>query len=138
MPRPHPLTRRNGLVNQVDFLGLAHALRQCNLASIKIFCSQPAQKRYGCSNGDEQILRKVRNNYRSRNLIGHYPFWVISPRNLTSFTRPFLAGRRARAGHETNRNQPHSELTSTSIQNTGCLHSDPVIQVGVYLRSNQR
>ena len=43
----------------------------------------------------------LRNNYRSRNLIGHYPFWVISPRNLTSFTRPFLAGRRARAGHET-------------------------------------
>ena len=43
----------------------------------------------------------LRNNYRSRNLIGHYPFWVISPRNSTSFTRPFLAGRRARAGHET-------------------------------------
>ena len=42
-----------------------------------------------------------RNNYRSRNLIGHYPFWVISPGNSTSFTRPFLAGRRARAGHET-------------------------------------
>ena len=25
VPRPHPLTRRNGLVNQVDFLGLVHA-----------------------------------------------------------------------------------------------------------------
>ena len=25
IPRPHPLTRRNGLVNQVEFLGLAHA-----------------------------------------------------------------------------------------------------------------
>ena len=25
VPRPHPLTRRNGLVNQVDFLGLAHS-----------------------------------------------------------------------------------------------------------------
>ena len=24
IPRPHPLTRRNGLVNQVEFLGLAH------------------------------------------------------------------------------------------------------------------
>ena len=45
----------------------------------------------------------IRNNYRSRNLIGHYPFWVISPRNSTSFTRPFLAGRRARAGHATTR-----------------------------------
>ena len=63
---------------------------------------QPAQKRYRSSNGDEQILRKVRNNYRSCNLIGHYPFWVISPRNSTSFTRPFLTRRRARAGHKTN------------------------------------
>jgi len=43
----------------------------------------------------------VSNNYWSRNLIGLYRFWVISPRNSTSFTRPFLAGRRARAGHET-------------------------------------
>ena len=43
----------------------------------------------------------LRNNYGSRNLIGHYHFWGISPRNSTSFTRPFLAGRRAWAGHET-------------------------------------
>ena len=41
------------------------------------------------------------NNYRSHNLIGHYHFWVISPRNTTLFTRQFLAGRRARVGHET-------------------------------------
>ena len=26
VPRPHPLTKRNGLVNQVEFLGLADAL----------------------------------------------------------------------------------------------------------------
>ena len=26
VPRPHPLTRRNGLVNQVEFLGLTGAL----------------------------------------------------------------------------------------------------------------
>ena len=25
VPRPHPLMRRNSLVNQVEFLGLAHA-----------------------------------------------------------------------------------------------------------------
>ena len=24
VPRPHPLMRRNGLVNQVEFLGLVH------------------------------------------------------------------------------------------------------------------
>ena len=43
------------------------------------------------------VLRK---NYLSCNLIGLYRFWVISPRNSTSFTRLFLAGRCARAGHE--------------------------------------
>ena len=43
----------------------------------------------------------LRNNYRSCNLIGHYHFWGISPRNSTLFTRPFLTGRHARAGHET-------------------------------------
>ena len=47
----------------------------------------------------------LRNNYRPRNLIGDYHFWVISPRNSTSFTRPFLAGRRMRAGHETTWNE---------------------------------
>ena len=26
VPRPYPLMRRNGLVNQVEFLGLVHAL----------------------------------------------------------------------------------------------------------------
>ena len=44
------------------------------------------------------------NNYWSRNLIGSYHFWVISPRNstlFTLFTRPFLAGRCVQAGHET-------------------------------------
>ena len=45
----------------------------------------------------------LRNNYQSRNLIGLPPFWRISPRNSTSFTRPFLTGRRARGGHETSR-----------------------------------
>ena len=35
----------------------------------------------------------IRNNYWPRNLIGPYRFWVISPRNSTSFTGLFLAGR---------------------------------------------
>ena len=56
VPRPHPLTRRNGLVKQVEFLGLAHTFATCNLTTIKTFFGQPAQKGYGCSNGDEQIL----------------------------------------------------------------------------------
>jgi len=49
----------------------------------------------------------LRNNYWSHNLIGPYRFWVISPRNSTLFTRPFLAGRRAWAGHETSENPGH-------------------------------
>ena len=53
-------------------------------------------------------------NYRSRNLIGHYPFWVISPRNSTSFTRPFLARRHARAGHETIVSHGNSSLEPLS------------------------
>ena len=48
------------------------------------------------------VVRAVlRNNCWSRNLIGLYRFWVISPRNSTSFTRPFLAGQARKAGHET-------------------------------------
>ena len=57
----------------------------------------------------------LRNNYWSRNLIGPYRFRVISPRNSTSFTRPFLTGRRARAGHETN---PRARLLKHAIDHT--------------------
>ena len=46
VPRPHPLTRRNGLVNQVEFLGLAHTFATGHLATFKIFHAKPAQKRY--------------------------------------------------------------------------------------------
>ena len=59
-------------------------------------------------------LPLLRNNYQSRNLIDHYPFWVISSRNSTSFTRPFLAGRRVRAGHETICPHEHSDSTVSS------------------------
>ena len=41
VPRPHPLTRRNGLVNQVEFLGLVGA---CILAMFKIFCGNLLKK----------------------------------------------------------------------------------------------
>ena len=33
----------------------------------------------------------IRNNYWPRNLIGHYPIWVLSPRNSTLYTRLFLS-----------------------------------------------
>ena len=48
------------------------------------------------------VREVVGNNYWSRNLIGLYYFWVISPRNSTLFTRPFLTGMRTGAGHKTN------------------------------------
>ena len=44
IPGPHPLTRRTGLVNQVEFLGLAGALAQCNLATFKYFAENPLKK----------------------------------------------------------------------------------------------
>ena len=47
----------------------------------------------------------LHNNYRPRNLIGHYHVWVKSPRNSTSFTRLFLTGKRARVGHETRKDK---------------------------------
>ena len=54
-PRPHPLMRRNSLV-KLNFLGLCTLLQQCNLTTIKIFCGQPTQRRFGYSNVDEQVL----------------------------------------------------------------------------------
>ena len=48
----------------------------------------------------------LHNKYWSCKLIGHYHFWVISPKNSTSFTTPFLAGRRAWAGHKTRTHHP--------------------------------
>ena len=73
------LPARNGLVNKVEFL-----IPQ--------------------SNGDEQnfiVVREVlHTNYQPHNLIGPYHSGN-KPRNSTLFTGPFLAGRRAWAGHET-------------------------------------
>ena len=49
VPRPHPLTRRNGLVNQVEFFGLKHTFATespCNVYP------KPAQNRYGYSSRD--------------------------------------------------------------------------------------
>ena len=89
-------------MNQVEFLGLAQTFATVSRSNVQNFNAKPAQKRYGYSSRDKKIfivVREVlRNNYGSRNLIGPYHFWGISP---TSFTRPFLVRRRAWAGHET-------------------------------------
>ena len=51
-------------MNEVEFLGLAHA---CNLATFKTFCGQPAQKKDGYSileMTNFTVVRAVlRNNY---------------------------------------------------------------------------
>ena len=71
----------------------------------------------------------LRNNYRSRNLIGHYPFWVISPRNSTLFTKPFLTGRRARAGHKTRPSLALFPGHSQILSHSHFLHSCGIIKI---------
>ena len=84
VPRPHPLTRRNSLVNQVEFLGLVHGFATVNFKTHK---SRVLEWRWT----NFTVVREVLpNNYRSHNLIGPL------------FTRLFLAGRCTQAGHETN------------------------------------
>ena len=44
-------------------------MRQCNLATIKIFCTKPVQN--GTDTQVETVVKEVlHNNYQSRNLIG--------------------------------------------------------------------
>ena len=50
------------------------------------------------------FVRKVLgNNFQSRNHIGPYNFLETSPKNLTSFNRPFLTERHMWARHKTRR-----------------------------------
>ena len=45
VPRPHPLTRRNGLVNQVEFLGLAHTFATVSPSNIQNILRQTRSKK---------------------------------------------------------------------------------------------
>ena len=47
-----------------------------------------------------------------------YHVWVISPRNSTLFTRLFLTGRHAQAGHETNVNSGLRLITHPLMKKT--------------------
>ena len=47
------------------------------------------------------VREVLHNNYCSHNVIGLYHFMGISPRNLTLFTRRFLAGRCTQARYKT-------------------------------------
>ena len=92
------------LWTKLNFLDYRMLLWHCNLATFKTFCRHYMQKRMDTwmEMTNFTVVRVVlRNNYWSRNLIGPYCFWEISPRNSTLFTRPILTMRRTWAGHET-------------------------------------
>ena len=92
---PDPTLLRGEMVwwTKLNFLGQHTLLRQCNLATFKTFAANPLKKvqilKWKWTNfsvGREVLC----NNYWYRSLIGLYRFWLISPRNLTSFTSRFL------------------------------------------------
>ena len=56
VPRPHSLTRRNGLVNQVKFPGLVHTFATMQSSNDQNTCGQPAQKSYGYSSSKDKFL----------------------------------------------------------------------------------
>ena len=43
-PDLHPLTRRNGLVDQVEFLGLVHTFATVSRSSVQHFMPHPLKK----------------------------------------------------------------------------------------------
>ena len=92
-----------------NFLSWCTLLQQCNLGNIQNFLwtNHSKKKIYiwiiEWTRTHFTVVRKsLHNNYWFCNLIGLYHFWLMSPRNLISFARPFLAGRCVWAGHETN------------------------------------
>ena len=109
-------------MNQVEFLGLVHIFATVSPSNIQLH--QTHSKRYGYSSRDKKIYCcKGSNNYRSHNLIGPYHFLGISPRNLTSFTRLFLAGRRTRIGHKTTREEGDKSHTEHAGKVIKCPRS---------------
>ena len=57
VPRPHHLTRRNGLVNQVISWGSGHVFATVSpIATFKSFYAKPAQKKCGHSSRDKIFL----------------------------------------------------------------------------------
>ena len=83
VPRPHPLTRRNGLVNQVKFLGLAQAFVTIQPSNDQNILRPTRSKKVRILEWrltNFIVVREVlRNNYRPRNLIGHYHILVKLP-----------------------------------------------------------
>ena len=124
------LPARNGLVNQVGFLGLAHAFATVSRSKVQNVLRQTRYKKVRMLETrwtNFTFVREVlHDNYQSRNPIGPYHILGISPRNSTSFTRPFLAGRYMQAGQKT-RVVPGIKLLTAKTE--GCFNLRWVISV---------
>ena len=125
---PNPILlqeKRSGKPSWISWASTQFCNIHCNLATFKKNWWTTCSKKEGYSNGDDKFYcckGSLLNNHQSCNLIGLYRFWVISPRNSTSFTRSFLTGRRTQAGHETK--LPHTQVSFQLQQNTGvCQNS---------------
>lgn len=86
VPRSHPLTRKDSLVNQVKFLELVLTFAIVP-ATLNTFCTPPTQKIMGyaiiCSTQNFTVVRKIILQFHF-SLKTHL---VIGPRNLTMFIR---------------------------------------------------
>ena len=74
--RARPLTRRNRLLNQVEFLGLVHTFTTASPSNTQTFYAKPAPQGYRYSSRDRKKLllqgKCYINNYQSCYLIGPY------------------------------------------------------------------
>ena len=105
IPRPHPLTRRNGLVNQVEFLGLARTFATVSPSNVQNILRPTCSKKV-------RILEWKWTNFTvvSEVLCNNYPIsqshWSLpllgnKPKEF-DFVHQTVARREARwAGHET-------------------------------------
>ena len=73
IPKSHPLMRRNV---QVEFLGLVHTFATMSPSNIpNILCQTRSKKRYGYSNGDNNVVEEAITDLviRSLPLLGNKP-----------------------------------------------------------------
>ena len=115
-------------MNQVKFLGPAHTFVTASSSNILY---QTHSKKGTDTQADFTVVRGVLwNDYQPCNLIRPYQFWA---RNLTLFTRLFLAGRHMWASHETTSDpvewrmipggSNNERLTNVDMRALSCLHA---------------
>ena len=100
VPRLHPLTRRNRLVNLVKFLGLPDTFATVSPTIIQNILCQTCSIKLQILEWKWTNFSVVSATILSCNLIGTDHFWEISSKNSTLFTRQFLTGRHALARHK--------------------------------------